>query len=109
MSAHYLKSITNTIVLDDTYGTIIFQFHDFSWQREELYTFTDAFFQQMKSIDLIEIIEGADRMSARFTYQKLEFILNFECTCESIWIESYTGTHIASLKTLHQEIKAHLQ
>lgn len=108
MPHHYLKNVTKRIALDSTYKSINFQVANFTWQNEEIIAFTHSFFQHLINMHLIEKIEGADKQSLRFSYQKNEFILNIECICEAIWIEAYTPSTEEDFNALFQEIEAHI-
>ena len=109
MSQNYLKSVTRQITLDNNYQTIVFLVFNFSWQQEEIMNFTNCFFKLLNNANLVEKIEGADRLSSRFTYHNEEFILNIECICESIWIEVPTCPHEAAFHSLYQAINTIIQ
>lgn len=105
MPVHKLNNLIDNIALNDTFKTITFQADHFSWQREAVLALTDSFFQSLPLTKLIEIVEGADRMSARFSYQQQEFILHIECTCESIWIEAFSVCNESQLGMLFKDIE----
>lgn len=105
MSAHELNNLIDKIALNDIFKTITLQANHFSWQREAGLALIDSFFQLMSFTKLIEIVEGADRMSARFSYQQQEFVLTIECTCESIWIEAFSAGNASQLRMLFKDIE----
>ncbi|GAA5135955.1 hypothetical protein [Thalassotalea piscium] len=105
MTNNYLKAMIKRVQYNDSYQTITFQVSAFSWHQEALALFIEAFFTVFKSAKLVEVMEGADRMNARFIFQQAEFIICLESSCEAIWIEAYGEDQITNLHTLYQEIE----
>lgn len=93
-----------SVVLNSTHEIILFHINEIPWQREQLLTLIDDLFQLIPALNLVETIEGADRMTVRFCHFDDEFFLNIECYCESIWIEKNGSVSENSMKRLHQSI-----
>ncbi|XQW85043.1 DUF3630 family protein [Thalassotalea piscium] len=104
MNDNYFQETITCINLNENYSTIIFQVSNFNWQDQHLQLFVEKFFELLTSAQLIEMIEGADRLQIRFDYQQEAFVLNLECNCESIWIESYVHNHESLLRLMFEDI-----
>lgn len=90
-----------------SYETISFTITKLDWQPETVKALFSSLIAQ-QGFQLIEVIEGADKMMARFHAKHHEFCLNAEFYSEAIWIEAADEIGAKELPALTQKLKAKL-
>jgi hypothetical protein len=70
------------------------------WFQEDINTLRQQILNKIKDHQVIEIIQGADRESCRFTWLDTEFNLHFDYYSQSCWFNTHdeiTSSKIQSL------------
>lgn len=73
------------------------------WYQEDIPVLRSCIVKPLSSLKEVETLTGADRENTRFTYDNHEFMLNFECYSQSVWIEALpplSTTSLQQIKTL---------
>ena len=97
----------NAINYLPSYETISFTITKLDWQPESVKAMFSSLLAQ-QGFHLVEVIEGADKMMARFNANHYEFCLNAEFYSEAIWIEATDEISAKELPALTHILKANL-
>jgi len=65
---------------------IIFTLNN-EWQQEDIADLAQQIFVRLINYTLIETNEGADCLNIRFQHQQIVFILQFDVSSQSCWLE----------------------
>jgi len=72
-----------TILIDNS---VIFTLNN-EWQQEDIADLAQQIFERLINYIVIETNEGADCLNIRFQYQNIIFILQFDVSSQSCWLE----------------------
>lgn len=86
-------------------GKILLLSFDRYWDQDDIKQLKNHIITSLKTAEIIEVITGADRENTRFIWNKLNFMLNFECYSQSCWIEAEPPVKLDLLLTLQRALK----
>jgi len=92
------KLLIKEVTKQAEYLAVIFS--DF-WFQEDIETLTKRVFSSLSSVKIQEKIIGADRENIRFSWQEHYYILNFDCSSQSCWLEGQDNASIDYLEQLY--------
>jgi len=84
---------------DELNNVIVIHVEGYFKKYQELGEYFELFFHRHPDCRLIDQVVGADRESARFSFEDFEYVLHIESYSESIWIESVLPAGVPLLKT----------
>lgn len=68
-------------------NTILLTFNDY-FEQEDLIALNKKIFSGIPTVKILELIEGADRLTCRFHWENSYFYCHFEVNSQSCWIEA---------------------
>ncbi len=77
---------------------------DLPWSQEDIPDLIAQILTQYRDIQLLEQIEGADRVVVRLLWQHSHFCLHFECYSEAIWLDAEDDGAKMKLALLYQHL-----
>lgn len=87
---------------------IVFEYTKF-WFEENVEQTVKHFTDSYDDLDLLEVLNGADRLSARIEWQQNQYLFHVEHYSESVWLESVDEHAQAELPILYRYLETNVR